>query len=71
MDESNLKTNIDNQELHPALPEKLPEPTLWPIALALGVVFCFWGILTSPAISGVGFLLVGLAIAGWVSEFLP
>jgi len=36
--------------------------------LALGVVLIFWGILTSWIITGIGFILFGIAITGWITE---
>jgi hypothetical protein len=36
--------------------------------LALGVVLIFWGILTSWIITGIGFILFGIAITGWIME---
>ncbi len=58
----------DKRESTPAKPEKLPEPTFWPITLAVGVVFLFWGLITSLIISGLGLVVVGIAIAGWIGE---
>ncbi|MAW95456.1 MULTISPECIES: cytochrome c oxidase subunit 4 [unclassified Leeuwenhoekiella] len=51
-----------------AQPEKLPKPTYWPFFLALGVVFMFWGILTSWIISGIGLILFSVALTGWIKE---
>lgn len=53
---------------HMAQPEKLPQPTYWPAAMALGVVFVFWGIVTTLAISVVGLLLTAVALGGWIGE---
>jgi len=49
-------------------PETLPEPCIWPAALALGITFLVWGLVTSLIITGVGFLLFGVALAGWIGE---
>ena len=49
-------------------PEKLPEPTAWPVALALGVTFILWGFVSSLIVSGVGVALFATAMAGWVRE---
>ena len=51
-----------------AQPEELPNPTYWPFFLALGVVLIFWGILTSWIVTGIGFILFGIAITGWITE---
>jgi hypothetical protein len=49
-------------------PETLPRPTYWPMFLALGIVFSLLGIVTTLIVSGVGFVLFALAIAGWIGE---
>ncbi len=48
--------------------EPLPRPTFWPAALALGIVFVLWGVVTSYIVSGVGLILFVLALAGWIRE---
>ncbi len=55
--------------LSPATPEEIPEPTLWPIVLAFGIIFFFWGFLTSIIISGVAAIIMVTGLAGWISEF--
>ncbi|HKI44310.1 MAG TPA: cytochrome c oxidase subunit 4 [Balneolales bacterium] len=50
-----------------AQPEHLPHPTYWPIILALGVTFFFWGFVTSIVISLVGIVVITIAMTGWVS----
>jgi len=64
----NDKSPTDTQEENLAKPEKLPEPTFWPITLSVGLVFFFWGFVTSLIISGLGLVLGGIAIAGWIGE---
>lgn len=56
-------------ELTPAQPEELPKPTLWPIVLAFGIIFFFWGFLTSFIISGVALVVVIIGLMGWIEEF--
>ncbi len=46
----------------------LPEPTLWPAALALGSTFIVWGLASSLIITGVGLALFGVALGGWIRE---
>jgi hypothetical protein len=48
--------------------EKIPEPTYWPAALALGTVLLLWGLVTSFIVAIVGFILLGSSIAGWLGE---
>jgi len=64
----NDKSAADNREENLAKPEKLPEPTFWPITLSVGVVFFFWGFVTSLIISGLGLVVLGIALAGWIGE---
>ncbi len=52
----------------PAPPEKPPEPTLWPAALALGVTLLAWGLITSLILVGVGLALLAISLAGWIGE---
>ena len=68
MDEKQLKEIQNEYELTPAVPEKIPPSTYWPIILALGVIFFFWGFVTSIIISGVGLVAMGFSLAGWIGE---
>jgi hypothetical protein len=68
MDESILKANEKEYPLHPSDPDILPESTYWPLVLAFGLLFLFWGLISSLIISGVGLVLVALAITGWILE---
>ncbi len=49
-------------------PDKLAHPTYWPVVLALGIAFIFWGPVTTLFISGVGLVLFAIALAGWIGE---
>jgi hypothetical protein len=49
-------------------PEKLPEPSIWPAALALGITFLVWGMVTTLLITGVGAAVFAVAIAGWIRD---
>lgn len=53
---------------NPADPQEIPAPTYWPITLAFGTLFIFWGLITTMIISFVGLLITGVAIAGWIIE---
>lgn len=48
--------------------ERVPRPTYWPVVMALGTVFIFWGVVTMWAISAIGLGLFALALVGWVRE---
>jgi hypothetical protein len=56
------------REWNLARPEKLPEPCVWPATLALAITFLLWGLVTSLIITGVGVVLFGVALAGWIRE---
>jgi hypothetical protein len=49
-------------------PEKLPEPGVWPVTMALGITFLVWGLVTSLIITGVGLALFAVALAGWIRD---
>ncbi len=49
-------------------PARVPEPTYWPAALALGIVLLFWGVVTSAVVSSIGLLLAVVALAGWIGD---
>lgn len=68
MDNNLLNRNKDEYKLSLAVPEKIPSPTYWPIILALGLIFFFWGFVTSLIISGVGLITMGFSLAGWIGE---
>jgi hypothetical protein len=53
---------------HKPQPEKLPEPTYWPAVLAFAMVLFAWGWVTDLYISVIGFVLSGVALAGWIGD---
>lgn len=53
---------------HAPLPEKIPEPTVWPLVLALGTTLLAWGVVTAWTLSLVGLLLFAVAAGGWIAE---
>jgi hypothetical protein len=46
----------------------LPQPTLWPAALALGAVLLLWGLISSLIVTAVGAALFALALWGWIGD---
>lgn len=50
-----------------AKPEVSPEPTYWPFFLAMGLAFLGWGLLTTWLISLAGFIILVIALAGWIN----
>jgi hypothetical protein len=49
-------------------PERIPRPTYHPAALAFGITLLLWGLVTSPVVLGVGFLVVVVSLVGWIGE---
>ncbi len=68
MDKTKLEQLTENYPLHPSKPEEIPPPTFWPIMTAFSVMFFAWGFITSIIITGVGFVGMGISIAGWIEE---
>ena len=62
------KGYMDSQtEKVKAKPEVLPEPTYWPFFLAMGLAFLGWGLLTTWLISLAGFIILIVALTGWIN----
>lgn len=53
---------MDSPDIH------LPQPSFWPLALALSVLIIAIGILTSLIISLIGVILLIGSIVGWTFE---
>jgi len=49
----------------------MPQPTAWPMVLALGVALLVTGMVTSPGVSLLGLLLMFLSTVGWFRNVLP
>jgi hypothetical protein len=71
MNSSGKKTEGEKSrdDAHYALPRDLPKPTFWPISLAMGIAFLFWGFISSILISLVGLAVMAVSFAGWLGEF--
>ena len=50
--------------------DELPKPTIWPAALAVGLVSAAFGMVTVGIFFYVGVALVALAAAGWIRDLL-
>ena len=48
--------------------EKMPQPTFWPAALALGTVLLLWGLVTSFVVTITGLILLAVSFFGWLGE---
>ena len=49
----------------------LPEPTAWPIILALGLTFALASLVTNPIMAYLGVGLIAVAAVGWFFDVLP
>src|SRR5688572_27825557 len=49
----------------------LPAPTVFPMALSVGVTLLFAGLLTHAAVSILGAIVMTVAAIGWFREVLP
>ncbi len=68
MDPADRERLLGEGWLPPMPREALPEPTYWPITLALGLMFLLWGIVTSTIFSAVGLVVTVVAVRGWVHD---
>jgi hypothetical protein len=50
---------------------QLPEPTMWPMVLALGIALMLTGMVTHWVISLLGLVMVVPAVVGWFRDVLP
>lgn len=49
-------------------PAIIPRPTYWPAGTAFGITFLFWGIVTSPVVTGAGCVVLVVSLVGWIGE---
>ncbi|HLR24861.1 MAG TPA: hypothetical protein VK112_03265 [Fodinibius sp.] len=56
------------EDWNDATPQNIPAATYWPVVLAMGLTFIFWGFVTIFIISVVGGILFSIALAGWIKE---
>jgi hypothetical protein len=61
-------SNESRKGWNTAKPEHIPRPTPWPAAMALGITFFAWGLVTSPVVLGMGLVLFIISLAGWIGE---
>jgi hypothetical protein len=60
--------DADQHQPNTDLPPGWSRPTYWPAALAFGLTFALWGIITTWIISAAGLVLVALSVAGWIGD---
>lgn len=61
---------IDKTGWNVPQPAKVPQPTFWPAAMALGINFAFFGIVTSWAFTVAGVALFALSLGKWIGELV-
>lgn len=64
---SENQNDITPEDLQEAEPAELPEPTYWPFYLAMGIMFLAWGLLTMWEFSLLGFIIMIIALVGWIN----
>ena len=66
----NLRENNSNKNypLQKPDPEIIPKPTIWPVSLAFGITFIFWGFIAFIGLTFVGIIITAVAIAGWIAD---
>jgi hypothetical protein len=62
-----------NKEKKDRIPEEIemPAPTAWPMVAAFGCALLLTGLVTSLAVSVVGFILAARGAVGWFREVMP
>jgi len=62
---------MDSEENREKKTIQMPARTFWPMILAFGITLLGAGLVTTTAVSLVGFLLLFFAMVGWWHELLP
>ncbi len=68
MDEKRLAAIGEEYPPAPAVPQEMPRPTYWPVALAFGITLLFWALVTSPLVAVVGVVASAASLVGWIRE---
>jgi uncharacterized membrane protein YjjP (DUF1212 family) len=61
---------MDENRAAEAAKEEMPKPTIWPAALAVGLVAASFGMLTVGVFFYAGIILVAIAVAGWMRDLI-
>jgi len=69
--ENKEKEKYKDYPLQKAVPEKIPPPTIWPIGLAFGILFIFWGFIASLGLTFAGIIIMIVSLAGWIADLIP
>ncbi|HWL50071.1 MAG TPA: hypothetical protein VNT92_09345, partial [Acidimicrobiia bacterium] len=72
-DGDEIVANIEHEQLNPASPIHLPNPSYFPFFFALGLPLMFYGVIYHKQLWGKGLIGIGLIIAlaaviGWAIE---
>jgi hypothetical protein len=68
LDPAHLSGRTADTDWGKARPDVIPRPTFFPAALAFGITFLLWGLVTSPVVLGMGSLLIVVSLVGWIGE---
>ncbi|QDT98718.1 hypothetical protein [Gimesia aquarii] len=68
MNQEELQESPEQENLEQELTEQEIEPTYAPAALAMGITFMLWGILTHWSMSLIGAAVIVGAIWSWMNE---
>ncbi|HTX89166.1 MAG TPA: hypothetical protein VMC08_09275, partial [Bacteroidales bacterium] len=68
MEEKDDDRKIEDAEARPAVPQEVPEQTYWPVMAAAGVLFFFFGLLTTLIVTGIGIVFMAISFAGWIQN---
>ncbi len=69
--ENTEKEKYKDYPLQKSVPEKIPPPTIWPIGLAFGILFIFWGFIASLGLTFAGIIITIVSLAGWIADLKP
>ncbi len=59
-----------NKSAANAKPEKIPQPTYWPLMTAVSLLFLSWGLLTTWIICVAGAIGFFISLAGWIKDLI-
>jgi hypothetical protein len=62
------EANLAKRDWNKPRPEVIPRSTYFPAAMAFGITFFLWGLVTSPVVLGMGLLVFAFSLAGWIGE---
>jgi len=65
---ASASSSVPREGWHVPRPEVIPRSTAWPAAMALGITFFAWGLVTSLIMLFAGLLVFVVSLAGWIGE---